>query len=124
MFALTRYEIDVEATRMSVGSSGAVSVLVNLVGEKDARDLDLGGREASILEAGEGVVRRAIDRFGLLKASVIHRTGSLREGDVLMVAAVSAPRYQDAIRGLELIAEEVRQVMAVHSPQEVQSRQR
>jgi molybdopterin synthase catalytic subunit len=57
---------------------------------------------------GEGIVRDAIERFGLLAASCIHRTGTLAIGDVAVRVWASAAHRTAAFAGCAFIIDEVK----------------
>jgi molybdopterin synthase catalytic subunit len=57
---------------------------------------------------GEAIVRGAIERFGLLAASCIHRTGSLAIGDVAVRVWASAAHRTEAFSGCAYIIDEVK----------------
>jgi adenylyltransferase/sulfurtransferase len=57
---------------------------------------------------GARIVRDAIDRFGVTRATCVHRTGSLAIGDVAVWVGVSAAHRDEAFRACRFIIDEVK----------------
>lgn len=85
---------------------GAVVTFCGIV-----RDDELGGLSTMEIEHYPGMTDKAIrahaktakDRFSLAEVLVIHRYGSLKPGEMIMMVATAAPHRNDAFQGAEFL---------------------
>ena len=85
---------------------GAVVTFCGIV-----RDDELGGLSTMEIEHYPGMTEKAINahsqiaknRFSLAEVLVIHRYGSLKPGEMIMMVATAAPHRNDAFQGAEFL---------------------
>ncbi|MCG3188312.1 MAG: Molybdopterin synthase catalytic subunit [Burkholderiaceae bacterium] len=98
---------EVAALRVADGQVGAVATFVGTVRDRN----DGAGVSAMELEHYPGMTERAIDamvteahrRFDIRGVRVIHRVGALRQGDQIVLVAVSAAHRRDAFQACEFL---------------------
>lgn len=64
--------------------------------------------ETLAIKEGERIVREAIDRFGVLSASCVHRVGSLEIGELAVWVGVSSRHRDEAFAACRYIIDEVK----------------
>jgi len=57
---------------------------------------------------GERIIAEAIARYGVTAARCVHRTGSLKVGDVAVWVGVSSPHRDEAFRACRYIIDEIK----------------
>lgn len=66
----------------------------------------------------EGLRRQAVRDFGLLKVSIVHRTGRLKPGERVVIVAVSAPHRKEAFEGCDWLITELKKVVPIWKKEE------
>ncbi len=61
----------------------------------------------------EQMRRKAIGRFGLINAVVIHRKGRLKVGERVVIVACSAPHRREAFKACEWLISEVKKIVPI-----------
>ncbi len=64
--------------------------------------------ETLAVKEGEKIIAEAIDRFGVEKATAIHRTGLMELSDVAVVVGVSSPHRDEAFDACRYIIDQVK----------------
>jgi molybdopterin/thiamine biosynthesis adenylyltransferase/molybdopterin synthase catalytic subunit len=60
------------------------------------------------LPEGEALVQEAVERFGLVKAAIIHRVGSLALGEMAVWIGTAAPHRREAFAACEWLIDELK----------------
>lgn len=102
------FDFGQEAERFANGHAqmGAVVTFTGIV-----RDFPGGGLDRMEIEHYPGMTEKALEahakdaleRFNLGDALVIHRYGSLKPGEMIMMVATAAPHRADAFQGAEFL---------------------
>lgn len=102
-----RFDPGAELARFTAAVAGAGAV-VSFTGV--VRDVDPGlvameieHYPAMTAPAIEAMIARAVARFGLAGAEVVHRHGRLGPGEVIMMVLTAAPHRQAAFQGAEFL---------------------
>lgn len=64
--------------------------------------------EPLAVREGEKIIAEAIERFGVAKATAVHRNGLLELSDVAVVVGVSSPHRDEAFEACRYIIDEVK----------------
>ena len=110
MFKLTDQPIVPEAIDQS-GAGGFVSFegkVRNLAGGRDVVRLEYEAYPELAEIEGLTLCREAVDRFGLLTANIIHRTGLLEIGETAVLIQVAAPHRREAFAACEWLIDELK----------------
>lgn len=75
--------------------------------------LDYEAHEALVRAEGERILAEAGERFDIVAARCVHRTGALAIGDVAIAVAVSAPHRDAAFRACRYIIDEAKRRLPV-----------
>lgn len=62
---------------------------------------------------GTRILREAVERFGIRRASAVHRTGRLEIGEVAVWIGVSSAHRREALRACEWIIDEIKASLPV-----------
>jgi len=62
---------------------------------------------------GERILDEAMQRYGVLAASAVHRVGDLKVGDLAVWIGVSAPHRDEAFRACRYIIDEIKQRLPI-----------
>lgn len=66
------------------------------------------------------IAAEARERFGILEAHIIHRTGHLQVGENIVMVVVAAPHRKEAFRACEYIIDRIKEKVPIwkkeHSP--------
>lgn len=97
---------EMDAFAEGAAGSGAVVTFTGIV-----RDMPGGGLQAMQIEHYPGMTERSIaeiagqaqERWSLADVLVIHRHGSLRPGEQIMMVATAAPHRKDAFEAAEFL---------------------
>ena len=112
LFGLTEQAIPAMLPFPISSGTGALVSFAGIVRDhNDGRSvvaLEYSAYVALATREGECIVRDAIERFGLLAASCIHRTGTLAIGDVAVRVWASAAHRTAAFAGCAFIIDEVK----------------
>lgn len=113
-FALTDEPIDPGALldRVRRPAAGALDLFVGIVrNHNDGRDvlrLQYEAYPEMVEKVGEGILSEAIERFDILGAAALHRTGTLEIGDVAVAVAVSAAHRDAAFCACRYIIDRIK----------------
>lgn len=55
----------------------------------------------------------AIEKFGLIKAEIVHRKGQIKIGEKVVIIACSAPHREEAFRACEWIISEIKKSVPI-----------
>lgn len=111
------FSVDEVLGRLRSDSTGAVAGFVGVV-----RGEDKGRRIVRMeLEAYKGMAERelsdirarAVERFGLEGAVIIHRVGSLAPGDNIVLVAASSAHRKEAFAGAEYMIDELKKTVPI-----------
>lgn len=114
MFAISEHSIAVDELREQVMNpgSGGVCVFEGWVrNENDGRtvqQLEYEVYAPLAIKEGEKVIAEAMQRFGFLAASCVHRSGLLEIGDCAVWVGVSAPHRDEAFNACRYIIDEIK----------------
>ena len=112
LFSLTEEAIPAASPFSISSSAGALVAFDGIVRDhnegRSVVALEYTAYVALATREGERIVRDAIERFGLLAASCIHRTGALAIGDVAVRVWASAAHRTAAFAGCAFIIDEVK----------------
>lgn len=64
--------------------------------------------EPLAVKEGDKIIAEAVQRFGVSKASVIHRSGLMELSDVAVVVGVSSPHRDEAFEACRYIIDQVK----------------
>lgn len=113
-FSLSDRAIDVSASRaplLHVAAGGFCSFEGWVRNHNDGREvggLEYEAYEALALAEGERIVQEAIDRYGVLAATCVHRTGHLAIGDLAVWIGVSSAHRDEAFRACRYVIDEIK----------------
>ena len=80
----------------------------NLNDGEEVRQLEYEAYEPLALKEGERVVAEAVEKFGVLHAACVHRTGLLDIGDCAVWVGVSAAHRDEAFKACRYIIDEIK----------------
>jgi len=75
---------------------------------REVDGLDYEAYEDLARAEGDLIIQEAIDRYGVTDARCVHRTGSLRIGDLAVWVGVAAPHRDEAFRACRYIIDEIK----------------
>jgi molybdopterin synthase catalytic subunit len=112
---LTRDQVDVEVVirRVMDGSVGAVVTFLGVVRDDQLQELELEAWEETALTELRKIEAEARDRWPLHAVEVIHRHGTLKVGDRILLIVVSAGHRKEAFLGCEYILERIKQTVPI-----------
>ena len=115
MIRLTRDQVDVEEVirRVMDGSVGAVVTFLGVVRDDQLQELELEAWEETALTELRKIEAEARDRWPLHAVEVIHRHGTLKVGDRILLIVVSAGHRKEAFLGCEYILERIKQTVPI-----------
>ncbi len=96
----------VEAAK--VPGTGAVVLFDGVVRDDGIDRMELEAYEPVAREFMAEIARKGAERFGLLSVAVVHRIGSLRLGENILVVVVSAGHRKEAFAGAVAIIDELK----------------
>lgn len=115
--------IDVQEKPLSVDSvlkgvadahAGAIVFFIGTVRkEVGLIALEYEAYDRMVVERLEMLRERAIDKFGLIKVSIVHRKGRLKVGERVVIVACSAPHREEAFKGCEWLIRELKKVAPI-----------
>lgn len=88
--------------------AGAVVAFIGTVRDDGIDELHLETYKEAAEEELLAIREKALERFKLLEAVVIHRSGRLRIGDEIVIVACSAAHRKEAFDGCRYILEELK----------------
>jgi molybdopterin synthase catalytic subunit len=106
------FSIDEVASMLRGGEVGAIVFFLGVVkgfreGETVSEMIVEAYREAAEAEL-EKIRRKALEKFGILDAVVIHRVGRLKQADNIVLVAASARSRGDAFKACSWMIDEVK----------------
>jgi molybdopterin synthase catalytic subunit len=114
MLRVTRedFSVDEIIQRVRTKDAGAIVTFVGVVrGESDGKNVDKldfqAYNEMAIAELGR-IRDVTCQRFHVNKVGIVHRTGSLKVGDNIVIIAVSAPHRDEAFKACRFVLEELK----------------
>lgn len=115
MIRLTRDQVDVEEVirRVMDGSVGAVVTFLGVVRDDQLQELELEAWEEAALPELRKIEAEACERWPLHAVEVIHRHGTLKVGDRILLIVVSAGHRKEAFLGCEYILERIKQTVPI-----------
>jgi molybdopterin synthase catalytic subunit len=113
-FSISNVAIDVEAAKKLVADNGCGALVVFEGWIRDHNE----GQEVKRLEyevyrpvaekEGARIIDEAVERFGVIHASCIHREGLLELGEVAVIVCVSSPHRGEAFDACRYIIDETK----------------
>jgi cyclic pyranopterin phosphate synthase len=89
--------------------AGAMVVFMGTVRkENDIEGLDMEAYEEMALQNLDAIRVKALDKYGVLDASIVHRIGPMEIGEDIVVIAVSSAHRRDAFRAAEFLIDELK----------------
>ena len=114
MFELSTGEIDSAALRESMADPGAGGFCVfegwvrNENDGLEVRQLEYEAYDVLAIKEGNGVIAEALQKYPVLAARVVHRTGLLEIGDCAVWVGVASAHRDEAFRACRYIIDEVK----------------
>jgi molybdopterin synthase catalytic subunit len=121
---ITKQDFDTNSIMESLrGDDKGVGALVTFIGtvrdfseinteeekvEKDVKELLYECYEDMALIKMREIRNRAMDKYDIYDMSILHRTGLLKPGELIVIIAVSAAHRKDAFRACEFAIEELK----------------
>ena len=100
------FDLGAEANAFAAGTrAGAVVTFTGIVRDNDGTlsAMEIEHYPGMTEKAISGMVQEAVSRWSLIDAVVIHRHGSLRPGEAIMMVATAAPHRGDAFAAAEFL---------------------
>ncbi len=94
---------------LSTSSMGAVVCFVGTVRDDGIVKMELEVFAEIAQSELAAICREAIENFGLIRVSVVHRYGTLKPGDNIVGICVGAGHRGEAFRGCEYIIDQLKQ---------------
>jgi len=115
---LTIQKRDFSVERVMAGmidpKAGAVVSFIGTVrDERGLRAIDYEAYDEMAREKLDELRQRAVKRFKLTRAVVIHREGRLKVGEKVVIVACSAPHRKEAFKACEWLIAEVKKVVPI-----------
>ncbi len=121
MIRIQRQPFSIEQVLKSVRTprAGAVVSFIGTVRkEGQLRALAYESYDEMAVKKLEELRRKAIKRFGLIEASIVHRKGRLKIGEKVVIVAASAPHRKEAFEGCEWLIAELKKVVPIWKKEE------
>jgi molybdopterin synthase catalytic subunit len=115
MITITCDDVDItaEINAAKRNSTGAVVTFLGTVRDDQIEELEIEAYEDASLPELQRIEDEAIIKFNLQSVTVIHRVGTLRVGDNILLIVVSAGHRQEAFAGCEYILERIKQTVPI-----------
>jgi molybdopterin synthase catalytic subunit len=94
-------------------TAGAVVTFLGTVRDDQIEELEIEAYEDASLPEMQRIEDEAIITFNLQTVTIIHRVGTLRVGDNILLIVVSAGHRQEAFAGCEYILERIKQTVPI-----------
>jgi molybdopterin synthase catalytic subunit len=110
LIKITEEEISLEEmiNRARSKDAGAVVTFLGTVRDDGIENMEVEAfREAALMEL-EAICEEAMDRFHLIAAEVVHRTGTLAVGESILAIVCSAGHREEAFSGCRYIIEQLK----------------
>jgi molybdopterin synthase catalytic subunit len=116
MIRITRndFSIDIEIRNLKRKSCGALCIFVGTVRkERGLKEIEIETyKDMAKRKLGE-IERKALERFDIKRATIIHRTGSLALGDNILFIGVGAGHRKAAFAACRFILEEIKKSVPI-----------
>ena len=93
--------------------SGCLVVFDGIVRDDDITEMELEAYEYVAVAELEKIAAEAMERFGLLHVSIVHRIGRLAIGENIVVIVVSAGHRHEAYDGSRFIIDELKKSVPI-----------
>jgi molybdopterin synthase catalytic subunit len=115
MIGIQTADVDIGAmiAQAKVPGTGAVVVFDGVVRDDDITEMELEAYEDVAVAELEKIAAAAMERFGLLHVSIVHRIGKLVIGENIVVIVVSAGHRHEAYDGSRFIIDELKHTVPV-----------
>ena len=115
MITITRDDVDIAAEIEAAkrDTTGAVVTFLGTVRDDGIEALEIEAYEDASLPEMQRIEQEAIVKFNLQSVNIIHRVGSLRIRDNILLIVVSAGHRQEAFAGCEYILERIKQSVPI-----------
>ena len=115
MIRIQTDDVDIGAMMAAakVHGTGAVVVFDGIVRDDDITEMELEAYEDVAVAELEKIAAAAMERFGLLHVSIVHRIGKLAIGENIVVIVVSAGHRHEAYDGSRFIIDELKHTVPI-----------
>ncbi|MDD1652345.1 MAG: molybdenum cofactor biosynthesis protein MoaE [Methanomicrobiales archaeon] len=115
MITITRDDVDIAAEIEAAkrDTTGAVVTFLGTVRDDGIEALEIEAYEDASLPEMQRIEQEAIVKFNLQSVNIIHRVGSLRIRDNILLIVVSGGHRQEAFAGCEYILERIKQSVPI-----------
>ena len=119
MIHITREEFSVDETirKLRIDEMGAITIFVGVVrGESKGCEVDhieVHAYEEMAIQQLQAIEKRAIEKFGVKSVNVIHRIGSLKVSEKIMLIAVGAEHRREAFDACRYILEQIKRMVPI-----------
>ena len=115
MITITRDDVDIAAEIEAAkrDTTGAVVTFLGTVRDDGIEALEIEAYEDASLPELQRIEHEAIVKFNLQSVNIIHRVGSLRIRDNILLIVVSGGHRQEAFAGCEYILERIKQSVPI-----------
>ncbi|MDD1653461.1 MAG: molybdenum cofactor biosynthesis protein MoaE [Methanomicrobiales archaeon] len=94
-------------------TAGAVVTFLGTVRDDEIEELEIEAYEDASLTELQRIHDEAMGKFGLETVTIIHRVGTLRVGDHILLIVVSAGHRQEAFAGCEYVLERIKETVPI-----------
>lgn len=114
MIEITRedFSVDDVLSRLRRRCTGALVTFVGVVrdesGGREVERIEIQVYEEMAMKQLENIRREAVERFGVDEVSVVHRFGSLKVSDNIMMIAVGAAHRAEAFEACRFVLENIK----------------
>ncbi|MFA5772291.1 MAG: molybdenum cofactor biosynthesis protein MoaE [Thermoplasmata archaeon] len=113
----TDFSVDEAISKIKNETTGTVVSFVGLVRGASrsgkVRILTIEAYKKMALEELNKIERIARKKFDIADVMIIHRTGSLKVGDNIVLIAVSSPHRKEAFRACEYLIDELKKIVPI-----------
>jgi molybdopterin synthase catalytic subunit len=115
MIVITREPIDPEALiAASVNPRiGGIVTFRGVVRDDDILSIELESYEEAALQELEKIRDEAMAGFDIASADIVHRIGSLKVGDLIVLIVVAAAHRKEAFRACEYIIDRIKETVPI-----------
>jgi molybdopterin synthase catalytic subunit len=119
------FSIDIEIRNLKRKSCGALCIFVGTVRkERGLREIEIEIYKDMAQKKLFEIERKALKRFDIERATIIHRTGSLALGDNILFIGVSAGHRKAAFAACRYILEEIKKSVPIWKKEIFEGRER
>ena len=119
MIRITRedFSVDEVIRQLRTDEMGAVATFVGVVrGESKGRKVDhieIHAYEEMAIQQLKAIKKRAIEKYGVKSVAVIHRVGSLKVSENIMLIAVGAGHRREAFDACRYVLEQIKKMVPI-----------